>query len=79
MTPISMDTMERETHREQTKEGMKIRAMTIMTRAVTNTHWIVWGLIAKYWKESMCYILVFYFNELHTIRLALIFLKYFNN
>jgi len=37
-TPISMETMERETQREQTKEGMKTRAMMIMTSAVTSTH-----------------------------------------
>ncbi len=47
-TPTSMDTMERETQREQTKEGMRIRAMMTITSAVTNTHWIVWGRMAKY-------------------------------
>ena len=43
MTPASMEMMEKATHSEQSGLGMKMREMTIITPAATDTHWIVVG------------------------------------
>ena len=40
-TPISIETMESETQREQMKEGMRMRATMTITRAVARMHWMV--------------------------------------
>ena len=42
-TPISMETMEKATHSEQTGLGMKMRDTNIMTAAAMATHWTVVG------------------------------------
>ncbi len=51
-TPISMETMDRETQSEQMKEGMRTRAMSTITSAVTSTHWIVCGRMARYCEKK---------------------------
>lgn len=47
-TPTWMEKIDRAIHREETKVGMRTSAITTITTAVTRTHWIVWGRIARY-------------------------------
>ncbi len=51
-TPTSIDTIDSETQSEHTIEGMRTRAIRIITNAVTSTHWIVCGLMARYCNRS---------------------------
>ena len=46
-TPISMDTMEKATHKEQTGFGMKMSETNIIIPAAIATHWIVVGRTTK--------------------------------
>ena len=47
-TPISIETIENDTHRAQAKFGIKIIEIITMTAAVTKMVCRVWGRIARY-------------------------------
>ena len=51
-TPISIETMEKSTQREQTGFGIIMRETIIMHIAATATHWMVVGITIKNWRRK---------------------------